>query len=282
MKKLFLSLTIIFSVIHLSSAVITVKDFAELIKSNKDLIIVDCDRAANYAATHIKGAINIFPQELFNGKPDGIFKSTEEMAKFFGSRGISEKSTVVLYDDGTNKYTSTIYFLLKYLGAGNVSILTRNMTEFEKYRIPLTSAPVKITAVTFTPTVNTGMLTGFAEYKTKSATGSLITLDTRKPDEFQGIDADKKSKGHLPGAIGITYKEFLKADGSYKSKEEIEALVLKNGLSPEKEIVVYCNSGVLAAIGYYALKEILGYPNVKILEGGYNHWVLDPSNTLEK
>lgn len=282
MRRIFSVLLAIFTTFQLSAALITVKEFSELLKTDKDLVVVDCDRASNYATSHIKGAINIFPQELFNGKPDGIFKSTDEMAKFFGSKGISESSRIVLYDDGSNKYTSTIYFLLTYIGAKDVKIMTKVMAEFEKYRLPLTSAVTKINPVTFTPMVKTGCLISIADFKAKQAAGSFLVIDTRKVEEYKGEDTDKKSKGHLPGAISITYKDFLKTDGSFKEKAEIEALAAKHGATTEKAIVIYCNSGVLASVGYYALHEILGYQNVMVLEGGYNHWVLDASNTLEK
>jgi thiosulfate/3-mercaptopyruvate sulfurtransferase len=282
MRRIFSVLLAIFTTFQLSAALITVKEFSELLKTDKDLVVVDCDRASNYATSHIKGAINIFPQELFNGKPDGIFKSTDEMAKFFGSKGISESSRVVLYDDGSNKYTSTIYFLLTYIGAKDVKIMTKVMAEFEKYRLPLTAAVTKKNAVTFTPNVKTGRLITIADFKTKLAAGPVLVVDTRKIEEFKGEDADKKSKGHLPGAISINYKEFLNADGSYKAKPEIESLVAKYELTADKDVVIYCNSGVLAAVAYYALHDMLGYQNVMVLEGGYNHWVLDASNTLEK
>lgn len=282
MRKIFSLIVAVFVTFQLSAALITVKEFSELLKTDKDLVVIDCDRASNYATSHIKGAINIFPQELFNGKPDGIFKSTDEMAKFFGSKGISESSRIVLYDDGSNKYTSTIYFLLTYIGAKDVRIMTKVMAEFEKYRLPLTSAVTKINPVTFTPMVKTGYLISIADFKAKQVAGSLLVIDTRKVEEYKGEDADKKSKGHLPGAISLNYKEFLNSDGSYKSKADLEALVAKSSISADKNLVLYCNSGVLASVGYYALHEILGYQNVMVLEGGYNHWVLDASNTLEK
>lgn len=282
MRKIFSLIVAVFISFQLSAALVTVKEFSELLKTDKDMVVVDCDRASNYATSHIKGAINIFPQELFNGKPDGIFKSTDEMAKFFGSKGISESSRVVLYDDGSNKYTSTIYFLLTYIGAKDVKIMTKVMSEFEKYRLPLTSAVAKKNPVTFTPAVKLGSLITIADFKAKQASSPVMLIDTRKVEEYKGEDADKKSKGHLPGAIGLNYKEFLNADGSFKAKADLEALVAKSTITSDKTIVLYCNSGVLAAVGYYALKEILGYQNVMVLEGGYNHWVLDASNTLEK
>jgi len=282
MKRYFIYISLFLLGFQAQATVISSKEFVEILKTDKNVVIIDCDRAANYASSHIKGAINIFPQELFNGKPDGIFKSPDELAKFFGSKGVNESSQIVLYDDGSNKYTSTIHFILHYLGAQDVKVLTKNMSEWEKVRIPLTSTAVKTTPVTFTASPNPDFLISIADFKTKMGETSYQLIDTRKPEEYQGADADKKSKGHLPNAIGITYKDFLKADGSYKSKEEIEALAKTKNIVSEKEVIIYCNSNVLASVGFYAFKEILNYPDVKILEGGYNHWSLDTSNPIEK
>jgi len=282
MRKLFAFIILSIFALQLNAATITASEFANLLKSDSKIVIIDCDRAANYESSHVKGAVNIFPQELFNGKPDGIFKSADEMAKLFGSKGVSETSLIVLYDDGSNKYTSTLHFVLSMLGASNVKILTKNLAEWEKVRIPLTSAPTKITPATFTATPNPDFMISIADFKNKMGETGYQLIDTRKTEEYQGIDADKKSKGHLPKAIGILYKEFLTADGSYKSKEEIEAVAKKYNIVPEKEIYLYCNSNILASVGYYAFKNILNYPNVKVIEGGYNHWVLDPANPLEK
>jgi thiosulfate/3-mercaptopyruvate sulfurtransferase len=282
MKRIIIYLSLFLFAAQAQATLITAKDFIDICKADPKAVIIDCDRAANYTASHVKGAVNIFPQELFTGKPDGIFKSADELAVFFGSKGISEASQIILYDDGSNKYTSTIHFVLDYLGAEDVKILTKNMAEWEKVRIPLTSAATKIAPATFNAKPKSGYMISIADFKAKTDQSSYTLIDNRKVEEFQGVDVDKKSKGHLPNAIGIFYKDFLNADGSYKTKEEIDAIAKKYAVAPEKEVILYCNSNILAAVGYYAFKVLLNYPDVKILEGGYNYWVLDASNPLTK
>jgi len=262
---------------------ITAKDFVELMKSNKDLVIIDGSKAADYTNQHVKGAVNIWHADLFvSGIPEGMLKSPEELAKLFGTKGLTEKSRVVVYDDGTNKYTSRIFYVLKYLGNNNVSILTKNMTEWEKVRIPINSNPVKLPAATFTPTVDKSLMIDLASAKEKMKAGSITLVDCRSNDEFLGQDKEKKSQGHIPGAIDINHKDLLNADGSFKTKAELEQMVLKLGIPAEKELVFYCYSGVRAAVGYIAFKEILGFAVVEVLEGGLNHWVLNKENVLEK
>ncbi len=268
-----------FAVAHISN-----QEFADLIKNSKDLVIIDGNRAANYATSHVKNAINVWQQDLFlTSTPEGKFKSNEDLAKYFGDKGISETSNIVIYDDGTNKYTTRLWFTLKYLGATNVKIVTKIDAEWGKYRIPVTSAvPTKPTPVKFNVKANPAMLSDFENMKAKIGKPEFVLVDVRYVEEYNGVDKDKKSEGHLPGAILIPHKELLKADGSFKSKDEIAAIAKQYGLSPEKEIVFYCYSGVRAAVNYYVFKEIMEYPNVTVLDGGYNYWALDKSNKIDK
>ena len=281
MRKIVLSAVLMLVYLFAYPSVsVSTAEFVEMLKSKKELVVVDCDRPQNYAQSHVKGAINIWQQDLFAGKPDGLLKTPEELAAFFGSKGISENSPVVLYDDGSNKYTSRIYFVLKMLGAKDVKIFTKNMQEWSKYRVPLTSQPSTLPKTQFNINLQPGMLLNLNEFKEKMQQGGFVLIDTRKPEEFAG--QTDKSKGHLPGAINIDYREFLNKNNEFKQADELRAIPALASLNPEQEIILYCNSGVLASVGYFALKEVLGFPHVRILDGGYNHWVLDENNPVEK
>ncbi|MGC8865845.1 MAG: sulfurtransferase [Bacteroidales bacterium] len=259
---------------------VSTAEFMELLKTSKEMVVVDCDRPQNYATQHVKGAINIWQQDLFSGKPDGILKSPEELAQIFGAKGISEKAPIILYDDGSNKYTARLYFVLKMLGAQDVKIFSKNMQEWSKYRVPLTSQPTTLPKTTFNLNLNNDMLISIDVLKGKLNEGGFTLIDTRKLEEFAG--QTDKSKGHLPGAIHIDYRDFLDTNNNFKNADELRAMPVISSLNPEQEIILYCNSGVLASVGYYALKEVLGFPKVKILNGGYNHWVLDENNPVVK
>lgn len=259
---------------------ISAKEFMDLYKAG-NAIVVDADRPSNYAANHIKNAINIWTAEYFvKGQPDGLLLPNDELAAFFGSKGLSENATILMYDDGSNKYTSRLYFALKHLGAKDVRILHKDMGEWQKVRIPLSNAATKITPATFNPAAESTMLIDIAYLKANASKENLLLFDVRADKEFNGTDG--KSLGHLPGAILMDYKDVLKANGDFKSKEDLETLATKYGLTPEKEIIFYCNSGVKAAVNYIAFKEILGYTNIKVLDGGYNHWILDKENAIVK
>jgi thiosulfate/3-mercaptopyruvate sulfurtransferase len=184
----------------------------------------------------------------------------------------------VLYDEGSNRYNSRVWWILKSIGASNVSILHFNMDQFAAARIPLTATPSSGKSTTFEVTESGYKAFTMADVQ-KMAEGTLL-LDGREKDEFEGADAAKKSKGHLPGAVWMNYKEVLTATGAYKSKDEIIAAAAKYGATPEKPIVVYCNSGIKAAVLYIALKEIAGFQNVSNYVGSYADWTTVPENKV--
>jgi len=283
MKKIKLSLSVLFAFLVVSIQLfaadkcLTGQEFSALKKANKDLVIIDARKDTEYAKMHIMKSVNVPHTELYKaGAIEGLIKDPADLAAYFGEKGISNTSTIVIYDDGSSKYNSRVYWVLKYLGAENVQMLHKDMNQWKMARIPLTKTEVPATKAIFIPKVNKAILAEMPAVKAKTA----ILIDARDAVEYDG--SFEKSEGHIPGAINIPYKEVLKANGAFKSKEELETLASTYGLAADKEIIIYCITSVRAATIYFALSNILAYSNVKVYDGAYNEWVADSKNTLVK
>ncbi len=106
---------------------------------------------------------------------------------------------------------------------------------------------------------------------------NFILIDTRSDEEFNGWAIDKNIKGgHIPGAINLSFN-LLKG----LNEDEVRKLFIKNGLSPEKNIVVYSNYGKESLNLYNVLKKI-GYKYVANYQGGMEEWSKDNSLKVEK
>ncbi len=135
MKKLsYLLLSGLLVVLYSSSVfaqgdIISAGEFMKMFKADKNLVVVDASKADSYAKTHVKNAVNI-PYKTLNkeGDIEGMLKSPDELAAIFGSKGVSETNTIVVYDGGSQKYSSRVYWVLKYLGAPNVKILHKDIS----------------------------------------------------------------------------------------------------------------------------------------------------------
>ena len=251
--------------------IIGAKDFMALKKNNKDLVIVDANKPKNYDVNHVKGAININHNDLYkDGEIKGLFMSPEDLAAFFGEKGISENSKVVIYDDGSHKYATRVYYVLKYIGATDINILHKDMDAWRAARVPLTATPASLDATTFTPGVNDAIFADIEYVKTNKDLPGFALIDCRTADEYNGV---KKSEGFIPGAININYEELLTDNGAFKSAEALAAIAAEYGITAEDELILYCRTSVRAAVAYVAFKNILGYEKVRVYDGAYLEWV---------
>jgi len=117
-------------------------------------------------------------------------KSTAEIAKLLGEKGISESNEIVLYDNGTSKYSGRLYWVLKYMGAKDVKILNGELEAWKAGRKPITKAPATRTAVTFTANVQPQYLAKMDDIVKATAGGNYVIIDARTAEEFAGTDED--------------------------------------------------------------------------------------------
>jgi thiosulfate/3-mercaptopyruvate sulfurtransferase len=123
------------------------------------------------------------------------------------------------------------------------------------------------------------VLIGNDEMVSRVREGRSQIIDARTPKEFSGEDIRAIRGGHIPNAVNLPYeqnwvdplaavklarKEVKSREGmSLKPTESLKSLYAD--LDPEKEVVVYCQSGVRASVTATILKD-LGFKDVKVYE----------------
>jgi len=110
-----------------------------------------------------------------------------------------------------------------------------------------------------------------------------LLLDARSPEEYEGkrvadysfaFDHGAERSGRIPGAVHLYFKRFLNEDDSFKSPDEIRAVLAAAGIAPAKfeEVVCYCRLSHRATLAWVALAHLLGLGNVKIYDGSWTEW----------
>jgi len=259
--------------------VISVAELAKIMK-DKNTVIVWAGAEEGYKV-HITGSISIPHSSLCTNEPiRNLIQSPAEMAKILGSNGISPDKTIVLYDEGSTKYAGRMYWMLKYLGAPNVKMLDGNMTAWKAGRKPITGAPTKLPATTFTPKVDESVLAKMDEVKKAINNQAYVIVDARTSEEYGGTADTELRPGHVPGAVNINYETLADDKGLLKSNEALKAMFESKGITKDKTAIVYCETSVRAGIIFLALKG-LGYPNVKVYDGAYLEWQATASNKVD-
>jgi thiosulfate/3-mercaptopyruvate sulfurtransferase len=62
----------------------------------------------------------------------------------------------------------------------------------------------------------------------------------------------------------------------------MRAALEEAGITPEREIVTYCNGGLGRSTFLYAALERLGYDKVRVYPGSWNEWAADPARPIER
>ncbi|WP_342566020.1 sulfurtransferase [Paenibacillus sp. FSL R7-0345] len=210
--------------------------------------------------------------------------------------GISNDTRIVAYDDESGMNAARLWWLLRYLGHEQVFILEDSFSTWKAEKYPVTDhQPIRVPS-TFTANVQPQMLAGVDEVRkvseqtaaAKAETAEAdftvplsalpILIDSRANDRYQGQNEtmDKKA-GHIPGALNYFWKGSQNADGSYKNAEELQGHFA--GLDKDREIIVYCGSGVTACPNVLALEKA-GYKNVRLYAGSWSDWISYGDNLI--
>jgi rhodanese-related sulfurtransferase len=113
-------------------------------------------------------------------------------------------------------------------------------------------------------------------------------VDCRTEDHYLGLSFKRKlvspeNKGHLSGAKTLPF--VLLADNSgpakfYSVREMRDVAALKD-VDLDAPTIAYCNTGVTASLGWFALHELLGNEDVQLYDGSMHAWsAMDPSHSI--
>lgn len=247
--------------------------------------IVDARGAPRYAEDHIKNAINLPVARLDD--PSAPVRSTllpaDRFGTVVGSAGVGTDHTVVIYDDGPGLMSSRLFWALEYYGHPNVRILNGGIARWVAEGRDVVSEPSSAQPAQFKaqPHPERGATKQEVSEKLKD-TGTTI-LDVRSKDEYTGAVSQALRGGHIPGARWRDWSDSLQMGGVpvLKDAAELQKGFQDAGVTPDKEVITYCQGGVRAAHSYYVLR-LLGFDKVRNYTGSWGDWGNDPSLPAEQ
>lgn len=244
--------------------------------------ILDARTPDRYAAGHIPGAVNLPVVEItrtINGV-SGMLAPVPELEKILGGRGVTRETRVVIYDDFGGDQATRVFWALEFLGHPRVSVLQGGFGLWQREGRPIARGQVAPAPVRFVAAPDPAKLADLAWVKAHLDDRGVVLLDSRSPEEFDGEvpGRDVARAGHIPGAVNVDWVRNLTSTEprQFKSGSDLARLYRRAGFTPDKEILVYCRTGVRASHAYFALR-LLGYPKVRLYDGSFVEWAADPS-----
>lgn len=194
--------------------------------------------------------------------------------------GIGDGDSVVVYDD-TGAIAPRLWWALNYYGHSEVRLLNGGWTKWLAEGRPVTAELPRHPPAVFTPRVQPGWRVGSGEVRAAMADRGVALVDCRSPKEFAGEIGRGDRKGRIPGAVNVPVARFLDAGGkTWKAPQEIREMFEAAGVTPARRVITYCNAGVSASVGLFALR-LLGYPHAANFAGSWYEWEAAPANPIE-
>ena len=256
---------------------------------------VDVRAPELYSKGHIPDAVNI--NEIFTylatSDPQGTQALKNTFETLFQDAGINGNEHVITYEDCLNTmYGGSCrgFYLLKLLGHPNVSVLNGGMQSWIKHGYPTSTTTPSTTKGTFKASWSSEMWRSKDDVMKVLKEKNAILLDTRDVDEWKagssspyGIDFAPR-KGRIPGAIHMLWNDFMEAkeDGQvyFRKPQDVRESCTAKGLTPDKNIIIYCFKGSRSSNTYIALKEA-GFNNISNYFGSWNEWSRDHSLEID-
>lgn len=249
------------------------------------LIQVDWVGTEAYDQGHIPGAISWNWKEWLWDPLTRDFPSPEEFARRCGECGIGNDTTVVFYGEPV-QFGTYAWWVFTYMNHKDVRLLNGGWRRWKAEGRPLVTERPAVKPTQYTPheTVNRHMRASREDILNrldafKSGTGAVL-LDHRSPEEFSGErvnvpgmpDVGAERYGRIPGARHLHFADFLRPDTSFKSPEELKALLAERGATPERQIISYCRLSHRATLAYFVMTELLGFDKVQSYDGSWTEW----------
>jgi len=236
-------------------------------------LLLDLRPAEVFAQGHLPRAVHLdlFGVSLIDTSPAPLDAFLWMIWHLLGTRGVSGDRTVVVYDDESGIRAARAFWFLELFGHPQASLLDGGYRAWLRAGFPVSTDPVAPQKSSWPVVRQDERLATWTDVVDRLGRDDTVMLDTRSDGEYFGTNVRAKRAGAIPAAVHVEWTRNLRPDGTFKAAPELQAMYTHVGVTPDKEVVTYCQGGYRAAHSYVALR-LLGYPKVRNYIGSWKEW----------
>ncbi len=269
---------------------VSAAELADLLAAGGQCVIFDCrfdlrhpEQGRNsWLAGHIPGAVYAHLDEDLAGTVTSSsgrhpVPHARSFASFLARSGWAPGLRIVAYDAQGGALAARLWWLMKYFGHDCVALLDGGIKAWTSASGPLEAGPVTPQRQPFTHLRATqGMALDSRQVADGLADGSILLLDARAADRFQGLAEPLDTKaGHIPGARNLPFQANLREGYMRQPAELRRAFKQCLGERDPSAVVHMCGSGVTACHNMLAM-ELAGLGGSRLYPGSWSEWIRDP------
>jgi thiosulfate/3-mercaptopyruvate sulfurtransferase len=247
------------------------------------LVVVESDEdVLLYDTGHIPGAVKVDWHTELNDPVIRDYRDPEAFAELLSGKGIGRDDTIVFYGDNFNWWAAYAMWVFTLFGHEDTRLLDGGRQKWIEGGRPLTTDKPDRTQTSY-PVVerSDAPIRAFREEVQTHVESSGRLIDVRSPEEFRGEllhmanypQEGALRGGHIPGAANVPWKRAANEDGTFKGRQELEAIYLSEvGLDPDDDVIAYCRIGERSSHTWFVLSHLLGFPTVRNYDGSWTEW----------
>lgn len=205
-----------------------------------------------------------------------------EFARTLGRLGISNSTRVIAYDQAGGALASRLWWMLRWAGHDNASVLDGGLSRWQGLGFPLESGQEQPGLASFEVTPDEQRVLQTSEIQAALPdVRNLRLVDAREATRFLGeAEPIDPVAGRIPGALNAPFVTNLHEDGRWKAADELREQwqdVLGGDLSSPWSVM--CGSGVTAC--HHVLSALLaGLLEPRVYVGSWSEWIRDPARPV--
>ncbi|WP_437185127.1 sulfurtransferase [Planctomicrobium sp. SH668] len=169
---------------------------------------------------------------------------------------------------------SMVAYVLEKQGIKDIRIVDGGLPGWQKANLEVTQEYFGNSTGTLPQQGNPEIALTVKQVVTLKDQPGVVLVDARPHNEYVGQDDIWLRKGHIPGAISFHWARLMDSKNTHKFKtyEEVKEQLQAAGITPEKEVIVYCGTSREGSLLRFYLKHVAGYPNVRLYEGSWKEY----------
>ena len=244
-----------------------------VVESDEDVLL--------YETGHVPGAVKVDWHTELNDPVTRDYVDGERFAQLMSAKGIGREDTVVVYGDKSNWWAAYALWVFTLFGHQDVRLMDGGRDKWIAEGRELTTERTEVTPADY-PVVERedAPIRAYRE-DVLAALGTTPLIDVRSPQEYTGErthmpDYPQEGTlrgGHIPTAASVPWARAAAEDGTFRSRDELEAIYLDEvGLTPGEDVIAYCRIGERSSHTWFVLTHLLGFENVRNYDGSWTEW----------
>ena len=244
--------------------------------------VLNC--AAEHAEGHIPGAQCLDLRQDFSEDecPYGMtLADPATVAAAFERVGVGDGTRVVLYSRRSPSWATRFWWMLRWLGFDDASVLDGGFEKWIAEGRPLSTKDSQYPKGSMTIRLRPELFVGKEQVLTAMTDPATCLVNALGRDIFSGENPRYGRPGRIPGSVSVPKVDLVDPEtNAFRPVAEIASIFRRAGADQATGHITYCGGAIFATVDAFWLYQ-LGHDNVAVYENSMSEWGPDHSLPME-